>query len=54
MFGNAVAPLYNHGEGVEQNMMVRKYNGYEIGIYYFKDGRIGQIIIFSIWKRDGR
>ena len=42
------------GEAIKQNMMSRKYNGYEIGIYYFVDGNTGQTVITSIWKRDRR
>ena len=46
--------VYYHGSAVKQNMMVRKYNGYEIGIYYFVDGHTGKTIITSIWKRERR
>ena len=45
---------YHHGQEVKQNMIVRTYNGYEIGIYYFLDKRSGQPVITSIWKRDRR
>jgi hypothetical protein len=43
--------VYFHGSAVKQNMMVRKYNGYEISIYFFVDGQSGKTIITSIWKR---
>jgi hypothetical protein len=43
--------VYYHGQEVKPNMLVQKYNGYEIGIYYFKDKRTGQPLISSIWKR---
>ena len=46
--------VYHHGQEVKQNMIVRTYNGYEIGIYYFLDKRSGQPVITSIWKRDRR
>ena len=46
--------VYYHGNTTKENIMVRKYNGYEIGIYYFKDAKTGQTIITSIWKRDRR
>jgi hypothetical protein len=46
--------VYHHGQEVKQNMLVRKYNGYEIGIDYFLDKRSGQPVITSIWKRDRR
>ena len=43
-----------HGASTRENMLVRKYNGYEIGIYYFKDTWTGQTVISSIWKRERR
>ena len=29
--------FYHGGVIVKQNMMMKKYNGYEIGLYYFQD-----------------
>jgi hypothetical protein len=46
--------VFYHGTSIRENMLVRKYNGYEIGIYYFKDTRTGQTVITSIWKRERR
>ena len=46
--------VYFHGSAVKQNMMSKKYNGYEIGIYFFVDGQTGKTIITSIWKRERR
>ena len=46
--------VYYHGSTVKENMMVRQYNGYEIGIYFFVDGHSGRTIITSIWKRERR
>ncbi len=46
--------VYYHGSVIKQNMMSKKYNGYEISIYYFVDGQTGKTIITSIWKRDRR
>jgi hypothetical protein len=43
--------FYHGGVIVKQNMMVKKYNGYEIGLYYFQDKQTGQFIISSAWKR---
>jgi hypothetical protein len=43
--------VYYHGQVIKQNMMVRKYNGYEIAIYYFVAPDTGQTIITSIWKK---
>ncbi len=46
--------VYYHGTVVKQNMLVKQYNGYEIGIYTFVDGRTGKSVISSIWKREKR
>ncbi len=46
--------VYDNGREVKASMIVRVYNGYEIGIYYFKDKLTGQVIVTSIWKRDRR
>jgi hypothetical protein len=43
--------VYQHGTQIKENMLVRKYNGYEIGIYSFLDKRTGQPVISSIWKQ---
>jgi hypothetical protein len=49
-----VYDVYRHGSVVKNNMMVRKYNGYEIGIWFYKDHITGQPGITSIWKRERR
>ena len=46
--------VYYHGSVVKQNMMVKQYNGYEVGVYFFIDGHTGKTIITSIWKRERR
>jgi hypothetical protein len=46
--------VYCHGSVVKQNMMVKQYNSYEIGIYSFVDGHTGKTVITSIWKRERR
>jgi hypothetical protein len=43
-----------HGSSVRENMLVRKYNGYEISIYYFNDAKTGRTVITSIRKRERR
>lgn len=43
-----------HGVKVKDAMLVRKYNGYEIGVVFGRDKRTGQYIIFSAWKRERR
>jgi len=46
--------VYYHGSVIKQNMMVRKYNGYEIGICFFIASDTGQTVISSIWKKPRR
>jgi hypothetical protein len=46
--------VYQHGEQVKDHIIVRKYQGYELGIWYFTDSRTGQTVITSIWKRERR
>jgi hypothetical protein len=46
--------VFYHGTSIRENMLTRKYNGYEIGIYYFNDARTGRTVITSIWKRERR
>src|SRR5260221_7466027 len=36
----------------KQNMMLKDYNGYSIGIYYFLSSATGKPVISSIWKND--
>jgi hypothetical protein len=43
-----------HGSSIRENMLVRKYNGYEISIYYFNDAKTGRTVITSIRKRERR
>jgi hypothetical protein len=35
-------------------MLIRKYEGYEIGMYYFRDTKTGNYIVSSVWKRERR
>ena len=46
--------VYYHGSVVKNNMMVRKHNGYEVGIWFFADRVTGKPIISSVWKRGRR
>ncbi len=34
--------VYSHGEQIKENMIVRNYGGYELGIWYFTHSRTGQ------------
>jgi hypothetical protein len=49
-----ITDVFQHGQITNENMMVRKYNGYEIGMYYFRDGKSGNYIVSSVWKRERR
>src|SRR5947207_639585 len=49
-----VYDVYYHGSLVKENTMVRKYNGYELGIWFSRDHLTEQAIISSIWKRGRR
>jgi hypothetical protein len=46
--------VYYHGSIEKQNMMVRKHNGYEVGIWFFADRVTGKPIISSVWKKERR
>jgi hypothetical protein len=43
--------VYHHGSVVKNNMTKRKYNGYEIGLWFFTDRATGKAIICSAWNR---
>ncbi len=49
-----VADVFQHGDITNENMMTRKYNGYEIGMSYFRDKQTGNSIATSVWKRERR
>ena len=49
-----VDDVFRHGEITRENTMVRKYNGYEIGMYYFRDTKSGSYIVTAVWKRERR
>jgi len=49
-----IADVFQHGQITRENTMVRKYNGYEIGMYSFRDAKSGNIIVAAVWKRDRR
>jgi len=49
-----VIDVFQHGEVIGDNKLVRKYNGYEIGMYYYRDKKTGNNIATFVWKRDRR
>jgi hypothetical protein len=46
--------VFSKGAIVQDGIMTRTYNGYEIGIAYGQDKKTGQYVIFSAWKRQRR
>jgi hypothetical protein len=46
--------VYYHGTEIKPFLVVKDYNGYSIGLYYFKHRKTGKPIISTIWKRDRR
>ena len=46
--------VYQHGQEVKDNMLIRRYSGYELGIWCFRDKNTGQTVITAIWKRERR
>jgi len=43
--------VFYHGQEVKPGMKTRKYNGYELSIYYGQSKTTGQQYISTIWKR---
>jgi len=52
-----VLEVYKNGEykvlGSGANAMIKKYSGYEIGLLYTQ-GKTGEYVITTVWKRDRR
>lgn len=46
--------VYRHGYASERFKMIKKYNGYEIGIFYMIANDTGRVIITWVWKKDRR
>ena len=49
-----VEDVFHHGQLRAENMLTRLYNGYEIGMYYFRDQKTGNYIVTAVWKRERR
>ncbi len=45
-----VTDVYYHGEKVNEQMITRQYNGYEYGLWYFRDSKTGNAVVTSVWK----
>jgi hypothetical protein len=46
--------VYYHGQESKPGRKTRKYNGYELSIYYGTSKTTGQPYISTIWKREIR
>jgi hypothetical protein len=46
--------VYYHGQESKSGRKTRKYNGYELSIYYGQSTTTGQPYISTIWKREIR
>jgi len=46
--------VYYHGQEIKPGMKTRKYNGYELSIYYGRNSLTGTPYISTIWKRERR
>ncbi len=49
-----ITDVFRHGKITNENTIIRKYNGYEIGMYYFRNKKTGNYIVSAVWKRDRR
>ena len=46
--------VYYHGQERKPGQRCRKYNGYELCVYYGQNSKTGQPYISTIWKRERR
>ena len=46
-----VEDVFLRGEK-RQEMLVRRFNGYEIGMYYFQDKRTLEYIVTAVWRSE--
>ncbi len=53
-----VLDTFNNGESKTlssgMKAMVKKYNGYEIGVGYTQNNLTGEYVIIAVWKRERR
>ncbi|MCH7952209.1 hypothetical protein IH980_05735 [Patescibacteria group bacterium] len=53
-----VLDAFNTGEhsisSAGAQMAAKKFSGYEIGLYYVRDGRTGKYVVTAAWKRERR
>jgi hypothetical protein len=46
-----ITDVFYHGEAVNEQLIIRQYNGYAIGLSYFRDRKTGDAVVTSVWKR---
>ena len=46
--------VFTRGRNVKEDMRIRDYNGYHIGIFYTVDKATNAYVIISCWKRKSR
>jgi hypothetical protein len=46
-----VSYVFHSGEEKKPQMLVKSFNGFEIGLYYFRDRKSLDYVITSVWKR---
>ncbi len=49
--------VFNHGEYKKFNdadTMVKKYTGFEVGLFYKQNPQTGEYVITHVWKRERR
>lgn len=55
---SSVLDVFNTGEAKTlpsgMKAMVKKYNGYEIGVGYTSDSNTGEYVVVAVWKRERR
>ena len=44
--------IYEHGSKTKEDILVYKFNGYELGIKWFTDSTSGLPMIDEIWKKN--
>ena len=49
---NDAIEVYNSGQEINEAVIIREYNRYEIGIEYTQEMRSGKPLITSVWKRE--
>ena len=46
-----VEDVFRRGEK-RREMLIRRFNGYEIGMYYFQDNKTGEYVVTAAWRSE--